>query len=159
MRKSNFLLSFIVLTVTLLWSQSELTTSEYQQLIETAGRFTDGTNYSIIVAKKIPVVKFHNKNKEINYFVQSNDFSQIKGYNGITNLALVFNLSKQLVSVQIIKSEDTRSYIRKIINAGFLGSFIGKSEFKIIKPVSGATISSKAIICTIEEICAQIEFD
>jgi uncharacterized protein with FMN-binding domain len=159
MRKSNFLLSFIVLTVTLLWSQSGLTTSEHQQLIETAERFTDGTDYSIIVAEKIPVVKFHNKDKEINYFVQSTDFSQIKGYNGITNLALVFNLCKQLVSVQIIKSEDTRLYIRKIISAGFLELFIGKSEFENINPVSGATISSRAIICAIEEICTQIEFD
>ena len=91
------------------------------------------------------------KNPEGNteYLLFTGDFHQETGYNGITNTAVFLNDELEIIDLEIVHSEDTKSYIRKLKSHRFLNQFLGKPDYSSIKPVTGATISSKAIINSI----------
>jgi len=86
------------------------------------------------------------------FFIRSSDFSSEEGYQGITDLGIIFNEEKEIIKVRVVKSQETPSYVRKIIGSAFLRQFEKQSVVKDqFEAVSGATITSKAIIRTMKK--------
>jgi uncharacterized protein with FMN-binding domain len=102
------------------------------------------------------LAQYRNSDGEINYFAQSFDFAKIMGYSGYTNIAMVFDSGGKVVKVEILSSEDTRSYIRRLNRTGFLDQYSGYNGTQKLNLVTGATLSSKALNETVQQVSAQI---
>ena len=100
----------------------------------------------------IRFAKFNNKNGNLNYFVFSDDIIKVKGYRGITSLGILFGENSKIISIKIIKSEDTPSFIRMIKRKWFLEQFTNWDGESNLKSVTGATVSSKALIETVRKV-------
>ena len=91
------------------------------------------------------VAQYTTTGGEVEFFVQSFDFVKIKGYSGFTNLGMIFDLSGMVVNVEILSSQDTRSYIRRLNRSGFLEQFKGYNATQDLVLITGASVSSQAI--------------
>jgi len=89
------------------------------------------------------------------YFIISTDYSQVKGFNGTTTLGIVLNADLTVFSVNIIKSQDTHAYIRKLTSMGFLQRLQGFRKDDSVESITGATITCRAIVQTINESIAK----
>jgi len=73
----------------------------------------------------------------------------IKGFNGPTPLQIAFDKNGKIVEVRVLDNEETPSFLKRVVDAGFLESWNGLSAEealnKDVDAVSGATFSSKAI--------------
>jgi len=87
----------------------------------------------------------------IRYFIISTDYSQVQGFNGTTTLGIVLNADFTVKSVNIIQSQDTHAYIRRLTSMGFLQSLQGFHKDDSITHITGATITCKAIVQTLNE--------
>ena len=89
-------------------------------------------------------------NEVIGKAVNSSPYSDdIFGYNGITPLTIYFDMDNKIVDVALCPNRESRGYINKLINRGFLESWDGLSAEEALKQhvdaVSGCTYSSTAI--------------
>ncbi|MBU1122544.1 MAG: 4Fe-4S binding protein [Candidatus Omnitrophota bacterium] len=88
------------------------------------------------------------------YVLESKDYaSGIKGFSGPINLKITLTDSKQIKEVKIIKHQETSSYIKNI--DAFLSQFSGRrleDSFDDIDTISGATVTSGAIIDIVNEV-------
>lgn len=85
-------------------------------------------------------------------------------YGGPLEVAALVDSDKNILATTVLSSSDTDSYLRKVVGFGILEAFIDKPIDNIpeIDTVSGATLSSTAIIRGIERAIQQIgaaEFD
>lgn len=145
------LLALAALFVTTLFSQTGLMPLQNDEIIKLAKKYSNGTDYqSFFTPDSQFVVKFYTDDNEMRYFLVSSDFSQIRGYIGNTSLAVQIDSMAVITSVQIIKSQDTPFYVNKIKSAHFFMQFTGINSFDNIKTVTGATITSRAIIENLE---------
>ncbi len=80
-------------------------------------------------------------------------FASHVGYSGPMQLAIIANQEKKIDTVVLIKSPDTKPYLDKILENKLPNHFLNQSITNIIPPdaVSGATISSNAIIHAVEK--------
>lgn len=80
------------------------------------------------------------------------------GYGGPLETAAVVGGRKNIQYVAVLSSSDTRSYLEKVAGMGILDAFAGQAMEKMpeVDAVSGATISSTAIIRGIEKAVEQI---
>ncbi len=85
------------------------------------------------------------------FFIISSDFSNPVGYEGITNVGISLDETGKVLSVKILSSEDTPSFVKRVKRKWFLNQFIGYSEKKNIKMITGATKTCKAVKISIEE--------
>ena len=85
------------------------------------------------------------------FFIISSDFSKPIGYEGITNVGIQLDGTGKVLSVKILSSEDTPSFVRRVKRKWFLNQFIGYSENKNITMITGATKTCKAVKISIEE--------
>jgi len=92
-----------------------------------------------------------NENDTVRYFILSSDYSQVRGYHGVTTLGIVLNKDMKVHHVQIVDSQDTRAYISRINAMGFMQRLVGYGKGDQVELVTGATITAKAIIQTINE--------
>ncbi len=102
------------------------------------------------------IAQYTNSEGEVRFFAQSFDFTKIMGYSGYTNLAIILNSSGKVESVEILSSQDTRSFIRRLTRTGFLDQYGGYNGTQELTLVTGATVSSEAINETVTEVSAQI---
>ncbi|MCD4796828.1 MAG: FMN-binding protein, partial [Candidatus Cloacimonetes bacterium] len=79
------------------------------------------------------------------FFIISSDFSKPVGYEGITNVGINLDETGKILSVKILSSEDTPSFVKRVKRKWFLNQFIGFSEKKNYKMITGATKTCKAI--------------
>lgn len=79
-------------------------------------------------------------------------------YGGALKTAVVVDSKKNIRYVSILDSADTRSYLEKVVGLGILDKFTGKSidKMPVVDGVSGATISSTAIIQGVESAVRRI---
>ena len=91
------------------------------------------------------------ENDQKKYFIVSTDYSDVKGYQGTTTLGIVLNEDMTVDRVNIIKSQETHAYVKRIISMGFLQRLAGYHSDLEVEIVSGATSSCKAIIQSIDE--------
>jgi Na+-translocating ferredoxin:NAD+ oxidoreductase RnfG subunit len=85
------------------------------------------------------------------FFIISSDFSKPVGYEGFTNVGISLDETGKVLSVKILSSEDTPSFVKRVKRKWFLNQFIGYSEKKNIKMITGATKTCKAVKISIEE--------
>jgi Na+-translocating ferredoxin:NAD+ oxidoreductase RnfG subunit len=102
------------------------------------------------------ILRLHYSDEQIGYFAISSDYSRPKGYIGLTVIGIWFNAELEITEVKIISSEDTRSYVRKVKTKRFLSQFISWQQDTDVTTVTGATITSKAIIISIRETVEMI---
>lgn len=74
----------------------------------------------------------------------------IIGYSGPTSLLLVLNQEREVQDTKVLRSFDTPEHLRQVVESEpfwsqFRGLRLGKSDFKKIDGVSGATLTSLAI--------------
>jgi uncharacterized protein with FMN-binding domain len=73
------------------------------------------------------------------------------GYQGTTTLGIVLNNDYSINRVNIIKSQDTQAYIKKIDNSGFLKQLSGYIKGSEVQHVTMATKTCEAIIKSLDE--------
>jgi len=142
----------IILPASFLWGQVEPPSNQTDFLKLTKAELNI-EDISLVPSDSLNIATFYDiKSNENYYFVQSNDFIQIKGYRGFTNLGIVFNQSGKVMQVNIISSQDTASYVRRIRRSKFFNQFIGFNGKQNLDIISGATVTTKAINETVTYI-------
>jgi uncharacterized protein with FMN-binding domain len=101
------------------------------------------------------IAKYY-KGAETGYFIISSDYVKLKGYQGITTLGIEFISNGEIHRVQLISSQDTRSFVRKLNRSWFWQQF-AKDESVEFKTVTGATITSNAIVKSVKIIKREIQ--
>ena len=89
------------------------------------------------------------------FFIISFDFCRRVGYEGFTNVGISLDNTGKVLSVKILSSEDTPSFVKRVRRKWFLNQFTGYSENKKIKIITGATKTCKAVEISIEESVAK----
>ncbi|MCB5253627.1 MAG: FMN-binding protein [Candidatus Cloacimonadaceae bacterium] len=117
--------------------------------------YTQADSIDFLYTKNYRIARLHYEDS-IQYFALSTDYAVIKGYSGITTLGIIFDSAYEVAKVSIIASEDTRSFVNKLKTRRFLDQFIGYKKNDKMKIVTGATISSKAVIKSVEMTAAKV---
>ncbi|PMQ02088.1 MAG: NADH:ubiquinone oxidoreductase [Dictyoglomus sp. NZ13-RE01] len=81
----------------------------------------------------------------------------IRGYSSDINLMIGIDSSGKIVKVKVISQQETPGLGANIVKDEFLSQFIGKSSPNLeikrdIQPVTGATISSRAVLNAVKEV-------
>ncbi len=89
------------------------------------------------------LVETNSKDVYKHYSFEQTDILMVntKGYNGNVEVICAFNKNKEIIRVDILKHAETKGIGSKVTSPDFLNQFTN-NEFI---PISGATISSKAI--------------
>ena len=90
------------------------------------------------------------KGKVIGTVLLSSPYSDdIKGFNGPTPLQIAMDEKGKIIEVRVLDNDETPSFLKRVINAGFLDSWNGltaeEALNKEVDAVSGATYSSNGI--------------
>ncbi|MCK4654842.1 MAG: FMN-binding protein [Candidatus Cloacimonetes bacterium] len=99
----------------------------------------------------IRFAQYNNEEGNSVFFIISSDFSKPVGYEGFTNVGISLDNAGKVLSVKILSSEDTPSFVKRVKRKWFLNQFIGYSENKNITMITGATKTCKAVKISIEE--------
>ncbi|WP_320173311.1 4Fe-4S binding protein [Maridesulfovibrio sp.] len=85
--------------------------------------------------------------------------AEYPSYGGPLQVAVVVNKDKTVERVALVKSTDTITYIDRVLNEGILDGFLGAEDTQLpeIDAVSGATLSSTAMIMGVQEAIAKIQ--
>ena len=73
-----------------------------------------------------------------------------QGFADKITLALGFDLEGNIVGYEIINLNDTPGYGSQVAEEAFIGSVVGKTSIDGIATISGATVSSKAVVDAID---------
>ncbi|MBN1283212.1 MAG: 4Fe-4S binding protein [Proteobacteria bacterium] len=82
-------------------------------------------------------------------FVTSSIPPQVMGYSGELDVLVGMDWDGKITGAKIIGHRETADYVQRIVESGLLRKFLGRTagdEFSDIEAVTGATISSRAII-------------
>jgi len=88
---------------------------------------------------------------EIRFFVLSTDFSRVIGYQGTTTLGIIFNKELTVERLEIVRSQETAGYIRTLNRMGFPQRFDGFNKGDAVEIITGATMTSDAMIESVNE--------
>jgi len=101
---------------------------------------TSGISYALIDGKHI--------------YIENTGISEVAGFNGPIDLAVVVNTEGVLDSVIYLSSEETPSYLNRVFKAGYFSQFddMELDEQHIVDAVSGATITTVAVAGAVSEI-------
>ncbi len=141
------------IVILLFLSTGLLSLSPQEKYIEQLKNYKELT----FVNEKENIIILRNTEKETFFLIFTADFHKEAGYNGITNTALLLNERLEIIEMEIVSSDDTPSYIRKLRRNRFLKQFMGNPDFNYIEAVTGATISSKAVINSIRISLIKVE--
>ena len=98
----------------------------------------------------VALYNIYNKGNYIGRVVNTSPFSDnIYGYNGTTPLTIYLNENDIITEVRICENRESRGYLNKVINSGYLDMWDGLSPKEAVKhqvdAVSGCTFTSVAI--------------
>jgi hypothetical protein len=129
---------------------------ERDVLMQAASKLLSGYQITYIQADsvKIAICKLGSKTK---YFVLSSDLHQIRGYNGVSVLGILFDHRSVVEQVWIVSSPDTRHYLNRIKQSGFLDQYRHYDGNHKLKSLTGATITSNAINTTVQEVVSSMK--
>ena len=91
------------------------------------------------------------QNDSINFFIISTDYSVVKGYQGTTTVGIILNQDLTVQRLNIIRSQETAAYIKRMNSMGFSNRFKGYKKGDKIEIISGATMTCNAIIQSVDE--------
>lgn len=148
----------IILLAVLLQMQAEFQNQLFEDndLIILAKKNSKADSVNIVHYGKQRIAEISYNDGNSGYFVLSSDFSRLFGYQGITVLGIVLDTNLNISEVKIIHSEDTRSFVRGLKRKSFLDQFIGAVSDSEIETVTGSTITSKAVIETVQETLIEV---
>ena len=96
-----------------------------------------------------------NATEPAGYVFSSQDFApEIRGFGGRINLAIYVDAAFNLIDFEVVRSNETPSYLRLLDKwlEGLMGSgLLGSKPFAGIDTVSGATVSSQAILQALQD--------
>jgi len=101
------------------------------------------------------------KDKEKEYLLDSKDYAPgIKGFSGPIHLLIRIDKERKIKEIKVIKHKETPSYVKNLDK--FLEQFKGrlleeKLTLKDIDAISGATVTSSAIIEIVNEVGSKIK--
>ncbi len=98
-----------------------------------------------------------NELEDYQYLFFTNDFSEVKGYNGKTNVAVFIDSTFAIKELKIVETEDTRNYVRRVKSKRFLNQFKQFGYNQKVKIVTGATITSDAVVASIRKSIEKIK--
>ena len=105
--------------------------------------------------KKVPYFKVYDTNSKLyGYIFYSRHLApDVRGFGGKINLAVYIDINGKLLNYYIVQSNETPSYLRRL--TGWYQQLVGRELFNVrpfdgIRPVTGATISSRTILSAIE---------
>ena len=101
--------------------------------------------------KNIRFAQYNDEEGNPVFFIISSDFSKPVGYEGFTNVGISLDNAGNVLSVKILSSEDTPSFVKRVKRKWFLNQFTGDSENKKIKMITGATKTCKVVKMSVEE--------
>ena len=92
----------------------------------------------------------NDKGKVIGTVLLSSPYSDnINGFNGPTPLQIAFDNNGRIIEVRVLDNNETPSFLKRVVDAGFLESWNGLTAEEALKKevdaVSGATYSSNGI--------------
>jgi Na+-translocating ferredoxin:NAD+ oxidoreductase RnfG subunit len=89
--------------------------------------------------------------EDIRFFIVSTDFSEVIGYQGTTSLGIIFNLDLSVEKLEIIRSEETPGFVRRILAAGYPDRLINFKQYDEVDFVTGATMTCEAMVQSLNE--------
>ncbi len=128
--------------------------SDADEFLAVAQRCTGSSRIEVLSCEHTRIGVFSTDEGRRRYFVQSNDYVQVAGYNGITNLGIILDADGVVVSVRILDSEDTRSFVKRLKTSGYLKQFTGYGGSGEFETVTGATVTSQAVNETVQRTVA-----
>lgn len=89
-----------------------------------------------------------------NVLLSSPTCDEIKGFNGPMPLQIALDLDGKIIEVRLLDNHETPSFLKRVIDAGFLKSWDGltveEALNKEVDAISGATYSSNGIQKTLK---------
>ena len=146
----------ILLPALLLGGQAAFSTGD-AEFLKHANECLDACDAELIVIDSCRVAIHIDEDGNRLYYVQSDDFCRIRGYNGITSLEIVMDHSGEIRMVRVMESEDTRSFVRRVVRSSFLDQFIGYRGEEGLNAVTGATMTSEAIIKSVWAVLGAVK--
>lgn len=152
-----FLFCFVaalLLSVVHAFTEPRIENMRQEQEIEAVKEVLPGTKET----KKIDKGDFSyylalgDNNKTIGYIV----ICQAKGYSSVIKAIVSVGTDAKIVDVRILEEKETPGIGSKIKEVGFLGGFKGKDKEGNIDSITGATISSSAVIKAVKEAIGRI---
>jgi Na+-translocating ferredoxin:NAD+ oxidoreductase RnfG subunit len=87
----------------------------------------------------------------LRFFVLSTDYSRVIGYQGTTTLGIIFNQDMTVERLEIVRSQETAGYIRRLNRMGFPQRFDGFRKGDEVEIITGATMTCEAMIESVNE--------
>ncbi|MDP8215197.1 MAG: FMN-binding protein [Candidatus Euphemobacter frigidus] len=119
-----------------------------QKFQEICGECTGNTSATLRKNGRGRFAILHSTSGELaGYFLITSDYSRPRGYHGATAVGLTLDPEGSILSTRIIESADTKDYVERIEEEGFLEKFLGRLPNSIVEvdAVSGATRTCDAI--------------
>lgn len=123
----------------------------YNDLVEKELNTKAFTVYQNSASNTQKFAVFTDENDKTLYFLVTTDFSRVKGYQGTTTVGVIFNDDFKVVRANIIRSQETASYVKRINTMGFMERFLNYQIGTDVEIISGATLTCRAIIESIDE--------
>jgi predicted membrane-bound spermidine synthase/Na+-translocating ferredoxin:NAD+ oxidoreductase RnfG subunit len=107
-------------------------------------------------SRKVNYFKVYDESKKlIGYIFSSEDLApEVRGFGGKMNLAIYVDAAGKLIDFHIIRSNETPAYLESLTQwRGLLNGhqLFGPGPFADVHAVTGATVSSKAILSALEK--------
>jgi hypothetical protein len=150
MRHTAIFLAFIVLPGLFHKVQAGQQPFDQNKFYVLAEKSIETDSLEIIWIQGKPLASYKDTAGRQRFFFTSSYFCQIKGYNGITDMGVIIDSEALVQKVNLISSQDTRSYVRLIQRQRYFDQYVGYSANKEIKTITGATVTSQAIKETID---------
>lgn len=105
---------------------------------------------------KILYYKGYDSQQQLNGFVVK---AETKGYSSLIQTLVGLNLKLEIVDIKILSENETPGLGNRILEPAFLSQFKGKGadRFHQLSAITGATISSQAVIRSVREKIAQLK--
>ncbi|MDD4155353.1 MAG: FMN-binding protein [Candidatus Cloacimonetes bacterium] len=152
-----FMLLLISLRIIVANEFGEVKDKKYLDLVKKEILIDDFEAYFSRRNPKQRLVKFNNENSENLFFIVSTDYSKHRGYQGTTTVGIVFNDSLKVIQANIIKSQETSSYIKRINSMGFMQRFKEYIPGQKVELISGATLTCESIQVSINESLEKVK--
>ena len=147
MKKALFVLIILVFGLLMADIFEEINDATYSETVEAVA----GTNEFKTYSYNGSIFAALEDKEEIRFFILSTDYSEATGYQGTTTLGIILDKDLTVEKMQIIRSQDSPAYIRRINSYGFMRKFEAYKQGDEVEVVTGATMTSNAIIQSVNE--------
>lgn len=136
-----------------------LSLTDQEILLDFAQESEGLKEYELVVKEKNQIFYLHGENNEdeIEFLFISSTQDEVRGYSGANKVIITVDEEKSIKKAVIVKSYDTRSFVRRVQKSKFLSQFKAWNGEEAITAVTGATITSNSVKTTILNLLTRIE--